>query len=216
MKLRFFTSSFAGLAMLAAMGGYAAAQTTSQAVPATTQNTQNMQLVSANAQLVKTLNSKSASQGQTVTAKLTSNVKAADGTKLDKGTVLIGKVEQVQKSGGSGPATLSLVFDQARLKNGQTVPVKTTLLGAYPANAGDEWVDSGASGTLMPVQPHTIPDTQKVDQEPGMLRHVALRSAVQSDVSGVFTNQNGNINLKRGTRLQIAIAPQTTAAGQGS
>lgn len=213
MTKHFFKPSLAGMAMLAAMCGYAAAQTTMNTSPATQQSTQNttamqstrnLQLVSANAQLMKSVNSKDASQGQMVKAKLTSSVKAANGMKLDKGTMLIGKVEQVQKSNNDGPGKLSLVFDQAKLKDGKTVPVKATLLGAYPTA---NWVDPSASGSLMPLQPHNIPSDQQIDQQPGTLRHVAMHSSVQSNASGVFTNKDGNVDLRRGTRLQVAIAP---------
>lgn len=217
MTKHFFKPSLAGVAMLAAMCGYAAAQTapqnTSPAMQDTQsttamQSTQNLQLVSANAQLVKAVDSKDASQGQTVKAKITSDVKTANGMKLDEGAMLIGKVEQVQKSNDGGPAKLSLVFDQLQLKDGKTVPVKATLLGAYSANSYTYAVDAAAAGSLMPLQPHNIPDDQKVDQQPGALSHVAMQSAVQSNVSGVFTSKDRNVNLKRGTRLQVAIAPQ--------
>ena len=213
MTKHFFKPSLAGMAMLAAMCGYAAAQTATNTSPATQQSsqntaamqsTQNLQMVSANAQLVKSVNSKDASQGQTVKAKLTSSVRAANGVKLDKGTMLIGKVEQVRKSNNDGPAKLSLGFDRAQLKDGKTVPVKATLLGAYPSA---NWVDPTATSSLMPLQPHTIPSDRKVDQQPGTLSHVAMHSSVQSNASGVFTNKDGNVNLKRGTRLQVAIAP---------
>lgn len=202
MILRSFRPSFTALAMLAATCGYAAAQTAA--------SPQSLQLVSANAQLVKAVNSGNATPGEIVKAKLTSNVKTVDGMKLDKGTVLIGQVEKAEKSTHDGPATLSLVFDKAKLTNGRTIPVKATLLGAYPASAGDYWIDSTGSGSMMPVQPRTIPDDQKIDQEPGALSHVALRSAVQSNVSGVFTSKDRNIRLKTGTRLQLAIAPEMT------
>lgn len=218
MTKHLFKPSLAGMAMLAAMCGYAAAQTAPQNnEPAQTtqsmQSTQNLQLVSANARLMGGVNSNDAMQGQMVKAKLTSDVKTADGMKLDDGTVLIGKVEQVQKSQNDGPAKLSLVFDQMRLKDGKTVPVKATLLGVYPAGTGNYWAATGMSGSMMPMQPHNIANDHMVDQEPGELGHVAMHSAVQSDVSGVFTSKDDNINLKRGTMLQVAIAPEMTTAG---
>lgn len=212
MNIRTFKPSFAGLAMLAAMCGYAAAQTAPQDPAPAVQTTQNLRLMSANAQLAKSVSTKDATQGQTVTAKLTSSVKA-DGVKLDKGTMLIGRVEQVQKPSGNSPAKLALVFNEARLSNGKTIPVKATLLGAYPQGTMDYWVNTTTSGSLLPIQPRTIPSDQKVDQEPGTLSHVAMHSAVQSSASGVFTSKDHDINLKRGTRFQIAIAPETMTAG---
>jgi hypothetical protein len=80
-------------------------------------------------------------------------------------------------------------------------------LGAYPEDTADYWVDTTTSGSLLATQPRAIPADQKVDQEPGTLGNVEMHSSVQSNASGVFVNKDGNVNLKRGTRLQIAIAP---------
>ena len=166
-------------------------------------------LVSANARLITGLDSKDARQGERVTAKLTGSVKAADSMDLPKGTVLIGRVAHVQDSTKKGPAKLSLVFDQALLHNGHTIRIKATLLGAYPGPSSDSYFDMGVGGSYVGTEPHNIPYDQRVEQEPGTLSHVAMRSAVQSRVSGIFTSKNRNINLQRGTELQFAIAPAT-------
>lgn len=222
MKLRFLKTSSLGIsAMLVAACSYAVAQT---APPTSTQDagasaqrqmsTQNLKLVSANARLTHDLNAKDASQGQVVKARLTSDVKTANGMKLDKGTVLTGKVAQVQGSSDNGPSRLSVVFNEARLKDGKTIPVKATLLGAYPSSAGSYYPGSGMT-MMMGTEPHSIPADQKILQEPGTLSHIAMRSAVQSDVSGTFTSTDRDVNLKRGTRLQIAIATLTGAGTVG-
>lgn len=202
MRFRLFTPSSLGLsAMLVAMCGYALAQTAPQ----------NFELVGANANLVQNLDSKNAAQGQKISAQLTSNVKNGS-TELPKGTILFGQVEQVQSSNNNGPSQLSVVFDQARLKNGQTVPVKATLLGAYPVEDGSFYEDGGTGGSPEEVLPTHIASDQKIDQEPGTLSHVALHSAVQSDASGVFTSKDRNIDLRKGTRLQLGIAPEGSPA----
>jgi hypothetical protein len=168
---------------------------------------QNFNLVSASAVLTQPLNSRSTRQGQSVTAKLTSNVKTAEQLELPKGTVLTGKVEQVQDA--YARSRISIVFNRARLRNGHEIPVKATLLAAYPpALVGEA---QGPSSYMM-IQPRTIPSNQKIDQEPGTLSHITMRSAVQSDVSGVFLSKNHDINLDRGTRLQLAIAPESNAS----
>lgn len=199
--------------MLIATCGYAAAQSTqpmqAESSQATQQAASNLQLVSAEAQLTHQLNSKDATQGETVKAKLTSDVKTAEGMKLDKGTMLIGKVEQVQRSTGSSPSRMSIVFDQAQLKDGKTIPVKATLLGAYPSSAGSYFADTGTNGSLMAVQPHRVSSQVKVDQMPGTLSHVGMHSAVQSNVSGTFVSKDRDIDLRKGTRLQVAISPLT-------
>jgi hypothetical protein len=211
MTIRFFRSTALGTAAAFTLGaaagmavfcGSAAAQTSPQ----------NMQLMSANASLVQNLDSKNATQGQTVIAKLTSNVKEAKSIELPKGTMLIGKIEQVQMSTDNGPAKISLIFDQARLRNGHNVPIKATLLAAYPAETGDYYTNQGNNGSLAGIEPHVIPADEKIDQEPGTLSHVAMHSAVDSNASGVFTSKDRNIDLRRGTEFEIAIAPVGTTA----
>ena len=202
MKFRLFgPSSLAMSAMLISMCGYAAAQ----AVP------DNIQLVSADANLIQRLDSKTAAQGEVITAKLTSSVKNGTSLDLPKGTLLIGKVEQVQTSKGNGPAKLSIVFDQARLSDGHAIPIKATLLAAYPANGGNSWDDTGTGGGLEALQPHFISADEKIDQEPGALSHVAMHSSVQASESAVFLSADRNIELPKGTQLQIAIAPTTNS-----
>ncbi|HEX5233787.1 MAG TPA: hypothetical protein VFW25_00510 [Silvibacterium sp.] len=215
-------SSIGIAAMLVATCGDAGAQMAPQNTqsPENVQSTQsmprNIRLVSADARLTRSVNSSKAAQGQMVSAKLTSDVKNAGTTELPKGTMLMGKVEQVKPSTNDGPSQLSVVFDQARLSNGRLVPIKATLLGAYPANTSDYWVDTTTSGSLMATQPRYIAADEKVDQEPGTLRHVSMHSSVQSNASGVFMNKDGNVNLKSGTRLQIAIAPMSNGWQSGS
>jgi len=201
--MKFQLLRLSSAAMFVAMCGYAVAQDAPQ----------NLQLVGANARLVQTVDTKNASQGQAITAKITSNVNVG-GTEFPKGTLLVGKVEQVRPSTNDGPAYLSIVFDQAKLADGKTIPVKATLLGAYPSQDGNYYTDTGSEGALVAGLPTSIPADQKVDQEPGALGNVEMRSAVQSDASAVFTSTKRNINLKNGTELQVAIGPEGAAATQ--
>ena len=172
--------------------------------------TQQADLVSASAELTHGLNSKSAKQGQAVTVELTSSVKTGGRMELPKGTKLEGKVADVQNGDTS---KLSLVFDQARLSGGRQVPVKVTLLAAYPPEAMDV-ADSSLPGMVQ--QPQHISPDEKVQQDPGTLGNITLTGAVASEVSGVFTSPSHNINLHQGTRLQLAIAPETTAMSTGN
>lgn len=173
----------------------------------------HLDLMSANASLIHPLNSKNARQGQTIAAKLTTSVKNAGATDIPKGTVLMGTVQQVENSSDGGPAKLSVLFDRARLKSGQTVPVKVTLLSVYPPAPQ---YGMGGPAEYMPTQSHPVANDQKVTQEPGVIRHVAMRSAVQSHVSGTFTSQDHNIDLHRGTRLQLAIAREMAPTSMSS
>ncbi len=197
-KIRFFQSSSLAIAVaLIAAWGYASAQS----------STGDLQLVGANATLVQDISSKSASQGDAVTARLTSTVKGA--TELPKGTVLLGKVDEVQASTNGSPGKLSIVFDRARLRDGHEIPIKATLLGAFPKPAAYGGYDSNE-----PLLLQSIPDDERIDQEPGALHNnVAMHSAVKEDVSAVFTSTDHNIDLKKGTQLQVAIAPEGGSQG---
>jgi hypothetical protein len=177
---------------------------------------QPLDLVSASAELTHGLNSKSTRPGQSVMAKLTSTVKTNGDVELPKGTMLVGKVQEVQNANSSGDATkLSLVFNEARLSNGHQVPIKATLLAAYPP---DEIGVAQSTSAYMMQQPRHISSDQTVQQDPGTLGNVGLTSSVQSEVSGIFLSKSRNINLREGTRLQLAIAPETNSmtAGSGS
>lgn len=194
--------------------GIAAALISVPMLAATNAHPQHFNLVSANAVLTQPLNSKSARQGQSVTAKLTSKVKTAEQIELPKGTLLMGKVEQVQTAYSNGEGSrISILFNEARLENGREIPVKATLLAAYPPQL---YYVSDDQNSYMMIQPRTIPSNQKIIQEPGTLSHIALHSAVQSNVSGVFLSKKDDIKLDRGTRLQLAIAPETSSTSMAS
>lgn len=196
MNTRFYRPLSLSFAAIVAMAcSYAGAQ----AAP------ENM-LVSADALLVQKIDSKNAAPGQAIMAKLTSNVKEAGQAELPKGTLLVGEVEHVEASNHDGPSKLSIVFNQARLSDGRTIPVKVMLLGAYPANDGSDYGERGTLPDL--VEANIISGYETVDQEPGTLGHVAMHSAVKDNVSAVFTSKDHNVNLKVGTQLQIAIAPE--------
>jgi hypothetical protein len=165
----------------------------------------SMDLVSGRARLMTNIDSKNARQGERITAKLTGAVRTENSMTLPSGTMLIGQVEQVQMSTNNGPSKLALVFNQARLNNGRTIPIKATLLGAYPSDDADSFNYTGTGGPYMSVQPNQIASDHQVDQQPGTLSHVAMHSAVQSPVSAVFSSNDRNVDLHRGTELQVAL-----------
>lgn len=192
-----------------ALAGAAWAQ---PAAPATQQQPQQQSwnLVGANARLEHKLDVSKLHQGESVDAKLSDTAKTANGMKLPRGTQLWGKVEKVQASNNGSGSSVSIVFDQAVLKDGRHIPVKVTVLGAYPSNEADLAV----TGTqTMPPVPNHISSQERVDQEAGMLSHVSVHSAVQSHDSVTFRDSHGNLKLRAGTFLQVGIAPMSTARG---
>ena len=164
-------------------------------------------LVGVNTRLDRTLDSKSAAAGQVVTAKLDGTVTTADGTKLPKGSELIGKVADVKNANGA--ASVSLVFTSAKLKDGKEIPVKATVLAAYPQS--DPVADTlGGAAEPPPAQ---VEGDSVFDQPAGALEHVEMTSAVKDHNSGTFSSTTGNFKLLAGTDLQVGIAPASAASG---
>jgi hypothetical protein len=123
----------AGAAFIGLTGLPAAAQSpadgTSSAQPQHT-----IQMVQAVASLDHSLDAKKVKQGDVVTAKLQKDVKIPQEQGLPKNTVLEGHVDQVQASEHKSDSTVVVTFDKAKLKGGQEVPIKATVLAmAEPA-----------------------------------------------------------------------------------
>jgi hypothetical protein len=165
-------------------------------------------LVGVNTRLDRTLDSKSAADGQAVTAKLDGTVTTADGTKLPRGTELIGKVADVKNANGA--KSVSLVFTSAKLKDGKEIPVKATVLAAYPEVDAESLTVGDVAVQPAPAQ---VAGDRVFDQPAGALEHVALSSAVKNHESGTFSSTNGNFKLQAGTNLQVGIAPVSGGSG---
>jgi hypothetical protein len=188
MRVRFSMQNLSlGVALVSLMwAGAAAAQT----------------LAAVNTHLVQPINSATAAQGQAVSVKLDGSVKTTDGTKLPRGTELVGKVDEVKASQNGGPASVSVVFTTAQLKGGKQIPVKATLLAAFP---GDQTVAAQYSDQTADAAPQGVSADYEVDQEPGALPDVALKAAVKDADSGTFSKTDGNFKLSPGTLLQVAV-----------
>lgn len=110
----------------------------SEAVPApSTANSPeatNAQLRPVTGELEKKLDTKNAKAGDPVVVKTTENATTADGVMIPKGSRIIGHVTDVQPHDKTNAnARLTLQFDQAQLKGGQTLPIKTVLQSVAPA-----------------------------------------------------------------------------------
>jgi hypothetical protein len=165
-------------------------------------------LVGVNTHLLQPLDSATATAGQTVTVKLDGSVKTTDGVKLSRGTELVGKIAAVNPSKDGGPASLSLVFTAAQLKGGKQIPVKATLLAAYP---GDQGVAAQYSDETMDTVADNVSGDHQVDQEPGALP-VTLKAAVKDADSGTFSKTSGNFRLGAGTFLQVGVGSEASGS----
>jgi hypothetical protein len=88
-----------------------------------------LEMVPAQAELSKSLDSKKAKQGDAVNAKLTADVQIPNAQELPKNTVLEGHVDQVTASENKSDSTMVVTFDKAKLKDGQELSIKATVIG---------------------------------------------------------------------------------------
>ena len=105
-----------------------------------------------NADLATTLDARKCHPGQQVVAKTTRDVKQDGHMVLRKGTRLIGHVTEAQaKTRANAESSLGIVFDEAVMKNGQSVPFHAAIQALAEAQsaamAGDD--DLMASGDAM-------------------------------------------------------------------
>lgn len=88
------------------------------------------------AELTKKLDSKNAKVGDEVLARTTKTATLADGTKLPRGTKLIGKVTEVQaRSRAEKTSHIAFALDHAVMRDGREVPVHAVLTSVTGASA---------------------------------------------------------------------------------
>lgn len=99
------------------------------------------------AKFEKSLDTKSAKVGDTVTAKTLRPIKLPDGSELPKGAKLVAKVITVlSKKEGNGNSMLTFRFDEADLKGGTVVPIHGSVVAIGPSLAPKDGL--GANSVL--------------------------------------------------------------------
>jgi hypothetical protein len=172
---------------------------------------QAMHMVPATAMLLNTIDAKKMQAGADVKALLSGKVHLANGPELPSGTVLVGTVVDDDMN-IQGSVKLALRFTQAQLKDGKTIPIKATIVGAYtdPQEAA-----SAYNGYTSQPSSSWTDGTLAVDQV-GVASGVDLHSKITSNVSGVFVTTNkADIKLGKGSDINLAIAA-ASGAGQGA
>jgi hypothetical protein len=173
--------------------------------PAPAGTNEAMAMVHAQAALERVLDAKKATPGEQFEAKLASKVDLRNGPELPRGTVLVGKVG-TDDMNVNGVSKLALRFTQAQLKDGQTVPIKATIVSVYGPDAGDFNPYSVAPGDQVPTSWND--GTLSVDQL-NALSGVDLHSKIASNNSGVLVStKNDDVKLRAGTEFALAIAEQ--------
>ena len=126
-----------------------------QPVPSTGNSPEvsNLQLRPITGELVDKLDSKSAKAGDAVEVKTTEQATTASGVEIPKGSKITGHVVDVAPQGQGGDnSRLTIQFDQAEIKGGQKLPIRSVIQSIAPA--GTTAVPEAAGGP-----PATTPPT---------------------------------------------------------
>jgi hypothetical protein len=179
------------------------AQSTTAPLPGTNQA---MRMVPAQVALENALDATKAAPGFQFRAIVSTKVRLDSGAELPRGTALLGTVS-TDDMNANGTSKLALRFTQAVLKDGTTIPIKATIVGAYRPNTEGNSEVGTAPGTQVPNNWND--GTLKVDQI-GVAKDVDLHSSIASQNSGVFVAAGNHVvKLPAGSELALAIAQQT-------
>lgn len=162
------------------------------------------QMVAANADLLHTINASKAHPGQEVTVKLRTTAHLTNGAELPSGTLITGHIVKTEAYPASH-SKMALNFNQAKLPDGKVIPIKSTIVGVYaPRFTGFEG-NPVTPGNQVPVE--WSDKTTQVEQI-NALPHVDLHSNVAQKDSGILVSNQKNVELRGGSEIQLAIAPQ--------
>jgi hypothetical protein len=152
--------------------------------------------VIAQATLVKPLDARKIQSSQQFQATLSDKVQLKNGPELPRGTILIGTMAAGDAQAG-GTSKLVLRFTEARLKGGQVVPIKATIVGVFPANSSER--DDPRIWTSKSL---------RIDQT-GVMSGVDLHSKIEDIDSGVFVStKNDAVKLSVNGWIALAIEAQ--------
>lgn len=155
------------------------------------------EMVPATVDLKSGLDARKVHSGDQFQAVLQQNVQLKNGPKLDRGTVLMGKVTTDHTAQGN--LRVALRFTSARTKDGQTIPIKATVVEIARPQEDSGMNVADESGLW---SPHTL----RVDQI-NALSGIDLHSAIASRNSAVFvSHKKDNMKLMAGSQIVVAIA----------
>lgn len=172
------------------------------------------QATDVSARLTRNLDSRHAKVGDPVEAKTTSKALLANGTKLPKGTKLIGHVTEVSRETKAHRSSqLAFAFDHAVLRNGREVPIHAALRSLSApkpmVDAEGDFAGDAAMNTPMP--------SAGVVRGGGGGLLGAGRGAVGggSALAGGALSSGGNIAGGAASNLRAATAGANAAAAGG-
>lgn len=174
---------------------------------------QASQMVPAQAYLRHKINARDAQVGTHFDAILSRTVQLKNGPALPKGTELIGSViaDDMQVKGTS---KLALRITAARLTNGETIPVKATIVSVFgPENETPQGISIVPGEEEANVWNQNVLTVDQVNAESGVDMHSSVDSANSAEF---VSSKKNNVKISAGSELALAIAEQsqgTTATG---
>jgi len=191
----------------------------------------NADLRPVSGELVSKLDTKNAKNGDTVVVKTTEKATIADGVVIPKGSKITGHITDVQAHDDTNQnSKVAIQFDQAELKGGQTMTIKSVLQSVDPAAGSDSAqsspfnsgsAPSAPSGGTAPssggaVAPGSSPgaSSQTPMQSPSASAPTSSPSAAPSGypAAGTVVAHQGNIEIKTTAIPGVLIA--SNASGQ--
>lgn len=196
----------------------------------------NEQLRPVTGELEKKIDTKDAKPGDPVIVKTTMQATTADGIVIPKGSRIVGHVTDVQPHSKTSPnARLTIQFDQAEIKGGQTLPIRTVMESVAPPPSTVQPTDtlnspgmgstpmaspstSGAPGGAMGSPAGAAPGSGAQSSAPAAGSAPAMSAGNGQQVasaqpkSGTVVSQQGNVAIKTTALPGVLLA--TNANGQ--
>jgi hypothetical protein len=199
--MKIYAKTLALTAVISALSMPVLAQSVSATQMDSSGATEAAQMVPAVAQLTRTLDADKDHLDSTFQAELSQKITLTNGTVLPSHTLLIGTVTRDDMQAGNSEFALRL--NQAKLKDGKTLPIKATIVDVAHPNfntveypASNDWT----SQTL------TV-------EEPNVVSGVDLHSEIASNDSAVFVStRKRDVKVLAGSQLKLAIGPASDAS----
>lgn len=159
-------------------------------------------------ELARALDSKKLKQGDVVEAKVLSEVRLSEGTRIPLGSKVIGHVTEAKaRSKGDAESQLAIVFDKISRPGGEDTTVKAVIQALAPNPNADVTtgggIGYGGMSETMEKPPTPSQGTRSVplltDQSTGVLgiKNLELGS------DGVLTSSGKEVKLDSGTRVLL-------------
>jgi hypothetical protein len=179
----------------------------SQAAPAQHAEPEALALSPVTGELTSKLDSKTAKAGDKIELKTTEKATMADGTVIPKGSKIMGHVTEAQAYvANTDNGRLTLQFDQAEIKSGQSMPIKSAIQTINPAG-------SDAASSAMPMGGGSAPQASS-GAAPNGTANPGTGAATAAGARSA--TENSNHGVSPATDSASGPAPGTTVARNGN